>query len=145
MKRDKRFDELADMLDEIGLHYRAIGHEQKGYQYTKASKSVRKADFIPPDPSEIDNVGDAIRDDIAQWRMRGEIDRLEDFREDRPYLSNLCKLREVGPSTAENIYREKNVETIDGVKDLIDDGKLTEISGIGSKTAATIKRSVSNQ
>lgn len=140
--RYMRFETLADALDEIALHYRLEDRDFIARQYTKASEELRKAEFLPPDPARLEGVGDAIRDDIAEWRAFGEIDRLTEFREKRPYLSNLCELPKVGPKTAKRLYQEKDAVTIADVQTLADNAELEDVSGIGPKTAETIRRSL---
>lgn len=137
-----RFDDLADALDEISLHYRLEGQEHVAHQYQKASSSLRKAEFLPPDPSQLDNVGDAVRDDIAEWRAFGEIGRLSALREERPYLAELTQISKVGPKTAKTLYEETGAETIDDIRALAKNEKLRSVSGIGPKTATTIRRSI---
>lgn len=136
-----RFEDLADALDEIALHLRLEERSYQANQYRKASESLRKADFIPPDPSDLPDVGDAIRDDIAEYRAFGEIERLEDMRAKRPYLSSLTRVAGLGPKTAETLNEEKGVETIDELIELLDSGEIEEVSGIGPKTATKFRRS----
>lgn len=136
-----RFEELADALDEIALHLRLEDRSFQANQYRKASESLRKAQFIPPDPSNLPNVGDAIRDDIAEYRAYGEIERLEDMREKRPWLTELTRVSGLGPKTAQTLNEEKNVSTIDELIELLDSGEIEEVSGIGPKTATKIRRS----
>lgn len=138
-----RFEELADALDELALHYRLEGMDHIALQYTKASSELRKADFLPANPAEIPHVGESIRDDIAEYRARGEIPRLEDLREKRPYLSPLCEVKSIGPTRAKTLYEEKGVESIADLAELAKKGELEECSGIGPNTARSIKRSVS--
>lgn len=137
-----RFERLADELDELALHYRAEGHGKIAHQYTKASEAVREASFLPPDPSNLHGIGQSIRDDIAEYRAYGEISRLEVLREKRPYLSELCQISKVGPKTAQRLYDEKDAETVSDVRDLIEREELEDVTGIGPKTATTIRRSI---
>jgi DNA polymerase/3'-5' exonuclease PolX len=137
-----RFDDLADALDEIALHYRVENRDHIARQYQLASSALRQADFIPPDPSQLDDVGEAIRDDIAEWRAFGEITRLTEMQEDRPYLSELTQIAKIGPKTAQTINQETGASSIEDIRELADEEKLEEISGIGPKTATTIRRSI---
>lgn len=141
-QRYMRFEELADALDEIAVHYRLQDRDHVAHQYTKASSSLRKAEFIPPDPSDLDNIGEAVRDDIAEWRAFGEISRLEEMREKRPYLNELTQVKSLGPKLAQRIYKDTGVETIDGLEELLDSGEIKNIEGIGEKTMTTFRRSV---
>lgn len=135
------FDELADDLDEIALHLKLEGNSYQANQYRKASDSLRRADFLPPDPSQLDDIGEAIRDDIAEWRAFGEIDRLTRMREKRPWLAPLTRVAGLGPKTAQSLNEEKDITTIDELIEILDDGTIEEVSGIGPKTATKFRRS----
>lgn len=137
-----RFEELADELDEISLHYKLDGRDHIARQYQLASSALRTEKFIPPDPARLDDVGTAIRDDIAEWMAYGEIPRLQELREARPYIGTVTEIAKVGPKTAERMNEEKGVESIDDVKKLAENGELEDVSGIGPKTATTIRRSI---
>ena len=137
----RRFDDLADDLDEITLHLRLEGNDWQANQYRKASSALRTAPFIPPDPSELNDIGETIRDDIAEYRAFGEIERLEDMRDKRPYLAPLTRVAGLGPKTAETLYEEKGIETIDDLIEILDDESIEEVSGIGPKTATKFRRS----
>lgn len=138
----KRYSDLADALDELSLHLRAEGSGRASRDHQLAASHIRTAEDMPPDPSEMSDVSVRTRDSIAEWRAYGEIDKLEELREKRPYLSSLCQIAKVGPSTAENMYSEFGAETVEDVKQLDEDGKLEDVTGIGPKTATTIRRSI---
>lgn len=137
----KRFHDLADALDEIALHLRLEGNTYQANQYRKASESLRKAEFLPSDPSDIPNIGPSIRDDIAEYRAFGEIERLEDMREKRPYLSNLVEVDNVGPKRAQALHKGADISTVDDIIEVCDNGDLTTVSGIGEATSEKICRS----
>lgn len=133
-----RFRNLVDALDEIALHYRLDDKAFIARQYEQAAETIMGADMLPPDPSDLDGIGDAIRDDIAEWRAFGKIPRLESMRNTRPYLADLCRLDGVGPKTAEKLNHELGVETVEDVAHRED---LILVSGIGEKTAKDIRNS----
>lgn len=137
----RRFDDLADDLDEITLHLRLEGNDWQANQYRKASSALRQAEFLPPDPSTLDDIGETIRDDIAEYRAFGRIERLEEMREKRPYLAPLTRVAGLGPQTAQTLYEERNISTIDELIAILDDGSIEDVSGIGPKTATKFRRS----
>lgn len=138
----KRYAELADALDELSLHYRLDGRGRLARDYQLAASELRTAEHIPPNPAELDNVSRRVRDSVAEWRAFGEIDELTEFREKRPYLSNLTRISKVGPKTAKTINEETGATDIEDIRGLADNGELENISGIGPKTATTIRRSI---
>lgn len=138
----RRYDELADDLMELSLHLQAEGSGRASRDCQKAASEIRQAEFIPPDPSEMRDVSTAVRDYVAEWRAFQSIDELERLREKRPYLAELANIAKVGPTTAERLHEEMGVSTIDDVRELDEDGDLEKVTGIGPKTATTIRRSI---
>jgi DNA polymerase/3'-5' exonuclease PolX len=135
-----RFDGLLDALDELALHYRVMGKKHVARQYENAAESIMSEQFIPPDPARLDGIGESMREEIAEWRAFGRIERLERFREQRPYLTELCEVKSIGPSTAESLYDETGVETIEELTSLSNE-ELQSVTGIGPKTARSIQQS----
>lgn len=142
MTLPKRYADLADALDEIADHLILEESPRIAREYQVAASGLRTAESIPPDPCELEYVTENVRDSIAEWRMYGEIDKLQAFRESRPYLSSLTRIASVGPVTAKRLHEETGAESIEDVRQLRDNGELENISGIGPKTATTIKRSI---
>jgi DNA polymerase/3'-5' exonuclease PolX len=142
MRLAKRYADLADAIEELSLHLRAADRGRLARDHQLAASALRQAEHLPPDPSEMDEVSVRVRDSVAEWRAYGEIDKLTELREKRPYLSSLCQIAKVGPSTAENMYEEFGVTTIDEVRELDEEGKLEDVTGVGPKTATTIRRSI---
>jgi DNA polymerase IV (family X) len=138
----KQYDELADALAELSTHYEAEGHGRKARQYQLAASELRYTEHMPPDPTDLPDVSRTVRDHIAEWRAFKEIDKLTELREKRPYLSELTRAKSVGPKTAEKIYNETGAETLEDLEEILESGEITDVHGIGSKTATTIRRSV---
>lgn len=138
----KRYEELADALDEMALHYRLDERGRLARDYQLAASELRTAEHIPPDPAELDGVSRRVRDSIAEWRAFGQIEKLQEFRENREYLSNLTRIAKIGPKRARTIHQETGATDISDVRELAEDGELEDISGIGAKTSTTIRRSI---
>jgi DNA polymerase (family 10) len=139
----KRYDELSEQLDELSLHFRLEGRGRLARDCQLASAEIKQVDFLPPDPSDLDGVSTRVRDFVAEFRAYGEIPKLTEMREKHPYLSDLTRVKSLGPKTARDIYEETGVETLDGLQELLDSGEIEDIHGIGSKTATTFRRSLS--
>lgn len=138
----RRYGTLADALDDLSLHFRAEDRGRLARDCQKAASALREAEHMPPDPSEIYGIDVSVRDYIAEWRAFGEIERLDQLNAKRPYLTNLATIAKVGPTTAERLYEEAGLETVEDVKAYDSERDLENISGIGPKTATTIRRSI---
>jgi DNA polymerase/3'-5' exonuclease PolX len=138
----KRYGELADALDEIATHLRVTGDGRIARDYEIAASELRTMEEIPMDPSEADGISENVRDSIGEWRAYGEIDKLQEFREKRPHVSNLTKIKSIGPKRAQKIHEETGASDIEDIRELDENGELEDVSGIGTKTATTIRRSI---
>jgi DNA polymerase/3'-5' exonuclease PolX len=136
----KRYDELADALDEISAHLTVVNKDYEAREYQLAASGLRTAESIPMNPMELDYISDTVRDSVAEWRAYEEIDKLEEFREKRPYVGSLTRIAGVGPKRAHTINKETGAESISDIAQISDE--LESISGIGGKTATTIRRSI---
>jgi DNA polymerase IV (family X) len=138
----KRYAELADALDEMADHFSVSGDNYLARDYQVAASGLRTAEELPMNPAELDYISEDVRDSIADWRAYGEIDKLQAFREKRPYMSSLTRIASVGPVTAKRLHQETGATNISDIRQLDDNDRLEEVSGIGPKTATTIRRSI---
>lgn len=138
----KRYEELAEQLDELALHFKLEGRGRMARDCQLAAAQLKQVDFLPPDPSELDDVSRRVRDFVAEFRAYGEIPKLVEMREEHPYLSELTRISKVGPKTAQTIHQETGASNVEDIRELADNGELEDISGIGPKTATTIRRSI---
>lgn len=129
-------DDIADVLDEYSTFLELDGQEGRAHAYDKAARAIRRRRFLPPDPSDIDGVGDAIRTTIASYQRSGSIDELDKLKDQYSWYDELKAVNGIGPARAETIHEKFNVETLD---DLILVGNdLTLLSRVGDKRAANI-------
>jgi DNA polymerase/3'-5' exonuclease PolX len=127
---------LVDTLEEYSAYLELDGQEGRSHAYQKAANSIRGRRMIPPDPSDIDGVGDAIRTKIAKYQRSGEINELSALKEEYSWFGELKEVNGIGPSRAEQIHEKFNVETLD---DLILVGNdLTLLPRVGEKRASNI-------
>lgn len=129
-------DGLADVLEEYATFLELDGQDGRAHAYNKAARSLRSRRYIPPDPSDIDNIGKSIRTIIATYQRSGEIAELEQLKDEYSWYVELRKINGVGPTRAKQIHEKLNVQTIDDV--LLRGNDLTLVSGIGPKTASNI-------
>jgi len=129
-------DDLADVLDEFATYLELNGQEGRAHAYDRAARALRKRRFVPPDPSNIDNIGPSIRTKIAQYQRAGEIEELYALKEEYSWFAELKQVDGVGPSRAEQLHEKFNIETLD---DLILVGEdITLLPRVGQKRARNI-------
>lgn len=132
-------DDIADVLDEYATYLELDGQEGRAHAYDKAARAIRQRRFIPPDPSDIDGVGDAIRTKIAVYQRSGSIDELDALREQYSWFKELQDVDGIGTARAQKIHDKFNVETLDDLILVGDD--LTLLPRVGEKRARNILNS----
>ena len=136
-------EDLADELEALASFLRLDGQENRAIGYEKAARNIRRAPYIPPNPADIDGVGESIRTTIARWQRSGKIDELESLREKYAWFDDLNCVKYIGPKRARKIHEKLSVETIDDL--LLVGQDLTLVNGIGPKTADKILSSARGQ
>lgn len=142
---NKKQEQLADLLDEYATYLELGGQDGRAHAYDKAARSIRKASYMPPNPSEIDGVGDSIRTTIAKWQRSGQIDELEELKDEYPWFAELKDVSHVGPARARQLHEKLRVDDLDDLLLVAKEGDLTLIDGVGPKTAEKIERSAKKQ
>lgn len=128
--------EIADQLAEIGAHLEADGKDREAIAYSNAADTLQTRETIPPDPSELDGIGETIRDNIMEYQRTGSIEKLDELKEEYPYLEELRQVDGVGPKTATKLNDELGISH---VGELIDrEDELPAAHRVGEKTAANL-------
>lgn len=123
--------EIADMLDELATYLELDGQEGRANGYRRAARSVRLAGWMPPDPSRLDQVGESVRTRIAQYQRSGEIEELQELKEEYSWFGELKQVDGIGPKRAKQIHEKFNVEDIDDLMLVGDD--LQMLARVGEK------------
>lgn len=138
----KRYDDLSDALEELSVHAKADEDEYAARSYQIAASGLRTVESIPPNPCDLDCVDETARDAVAEWRGYGEIDKLQELQDKRPYLSELTRVKLLGPETAKRLHEQHDVHGLDDLKEMLESGEIEDVHGIGSSTATTFRRSI---
>lgn len=141
----RKQDELADLLEEYETYLQLDGQDGRAYAYGKAARAIRSASYMPPNPADIDGVGDSIRTTIAKWQRSGTIQELDDLKEQYPWYEELNNVSHVGPARARQLHEKLRVDDLDDLLLVARNGDLTLIDGVGPKTAEKIHESAEKQ
>jgi DNA polymerase/3'-5' exonuclease PolX len=136
---------LADLLEEYAVYLELDGQDGRAHAYDKAARSIRRASYIGPDPSNIDGVGDSIRTTIAKWQRSGTIEELDELKEQYSWFEELKDVSHIGPARAEQLHYKLRVDDLDDLLLVARNGDLTLIDGVGPKTAEKIHESAKKQ
>ena len=92
---------------------------------------------------EIPGFGKAIVGKIEEYLVYGKIIRYEELKHEiSKELIKLLKIQNLGPKTVVLANKKLNVQNINDLKRVIEDGSLTRLPGMGEKKVANIKKNV---
>jgi len=136
-----RFEELADFLEAQDVAY-------KPQAYRTAAANIRDypaavETLAAEELTEIEGVGDAIGEKIVEYVDTGEIEALEDEREELPVdMPALTAVEGVGPKTVSALHEALGIETLDELEAACEAGEVQTVSGFGAKTESNILNSI---
>ncbi|MFC6787074.1 helix-hairpin-helix domain-containing protein [Halobaculum halobium] len=140
--------EVAGLLEEFADLLEAQGVEYKPNAYRRAAENIRDHPRAIEDRAieggadavaEIDRVGDAIASKVVEYFDTGEIEELEELRDDLPVdMAALTRVEGVGPKTVGALYEELDVTTLDELEAAAEAGRIREVKGFGAKTEQNI-------
>ncbi|HCD52079.1 MAG TPA: DNA polymerase/3'-5' exonuclease PolX [Balneolaceae bacterium] len=93
--------------------------------------------------TDIKGIGKSIAEDIYAYAETGEMPVLEAFKEKVPVgLLKWLEISGLGPKNILKIHKEFGITEISELKELIENGELAKLSGLGGKSAEKIKKSI---
>lgn len=134
------FEEYADLVEAQDVQY-------KPQAYRRAADNIRDypediaelAEQGPDAVGEIPQVGDSIASKVIEYFETGEIEELEEERENLPVeMVELTRVEGVGPKTVGDLYEELGIRTLDDLEEAASEEKIREIKGYGPKTEENI-------
>ncbi len=93
--------------------------------------------------TDIKGIGKSIAEDIYAYAETGTMPVLESFREKiPPGLLKWTEISGLGPKNILKIHETFGITEIDELKEIIDNGELAKLPGLGGKSAEKIKKSI---
>jgi DNA polymerase (family 10) len=147
-----RNDEIATLLEEMADLLEAQDVEYKPVAYRRAAENIREhpenvaalaREEGQDSVEEIDRVGEAISAKIIEYVASGEIEELEELREELPVdMAGLTNVEGVGPKTVGSLYDALGVQTLDDLASAAEDEEIQEVKGFGPKTEENIRSNI---
>ena len=135
------FDLFADLLE--------IGGEQSRHRilaYRRGAARIRAADQSVAAMAEartatsLPDIGGTLQDKIVEFSQTGTIASLDKLRARVPEgLAGIARLQGLGPKRARAVWDELKVDTLDGLRAVVADGRLATVEGIGAKLVAQVQ------
>jgi DNA polymerase (family 10) len=137
-------EEFADLLDAEDVDYKPRAYRQAAENVRGHTAAVEGLAADGPERvQKIDRVGDAIAEKIVEYVETGEIEELEDLREELPVdMAALTSVEGVGPKTVGALYDALGVQDLDDLEAAAREERIREVSGFGPKTEQNILENI---
>ena len=134
------FDDIADILEIQGENAFRIR------SYRNAARAIRDmpdrvADLVAQgkDLTELPGIGKGLAEKIHEILKSGTCATLEELREQLPpHLTDLLKVKGLGPKKAKALYERLHVASLEELKAAAEAGRIRDIEGMGEKTEQNI-------
>ena len=146
-----RFEQMAHMLELLGAdRFRVNAHAKAARVIGDLTTEVASMAGDDADDkalkarlTELDGIGAKTADKMIEFVRTGDIAEHAELLEKVPAgLLRVLEVPGLGPKTVKTLWEKLQVESIDDLKRVLDDGSILEIPRMGQKTADNIKESL---
>ena len=138
------FKDIADLLEIKGENIFKI----RAYQ--RAARAIeelpREMEIMLDEGEDLKNipgVGEAITKKITELMTTGKLGYYENLKAEFPKgITSLLVIPGIGPKTANRLFTELGIKSLDELEQAIKDGQLVQMSRLGGKTADNILRQI---
>jgi DNA polymerase (family 10) len=137
------FDELGDLheLDGASIH-RIVAYRNGARAVREASKQVTQL-ALDGEATKLPGIGATLQEKIVALATTGEIPALVKLRSKfPPGLVEMTKLPGLGPKRARRLYEELGIESLEGLREAADAGRISELKGFGPKAEQALLEAV---
>jgi DNA polymerase (family X) len=133
------FDSMADVLEFKGEIVFKIN------AYRKAARILREypEDISKVNPTDIEGIGKGMAEKINEYLATGEIKKYNEVISGIPKgLMEILNVPDLGPKTLHLVYKELGVKSLEDLEDVVENGSLAGLPGMGEKKVQNIKRGI---
>ena len=136
----EKFADVLEFKGEVGFKINA--YRKAARTITDLTEDIDKV-WQEGRLGEIDGVGKALQEKIGQFLSTGRIRQLDEHLTTVPKeLFKLLDIHNFGPKTAALAYKELGIDTLENLREAIDNGSLAKLAGMGPKKVENIKKSL---
>lgn len=141
---------VAQMFDDIADYLEIAGENSfKIRAYRRAAEAIVAYSEPIEDAAEngtlreIEGLGEATTAKVQEFLATGKVRYLERLRDEYPRsLLELLKVPNLGPKKVAQLYRERNITSVEELIGAIEQGQLAGLSGFGPKTIENLRQSI---
>jgi DNA polymerase (family X) len=142
--------EIVNLLEEIALLLELTGESPfKSRAYTNVARRIEQFEGSVAELAqeqrlrEIEGVGDALEQKIAEYVKTGKLEYHENLRAKFPdALFELFAIPGLGPKRIKHVYEDLGVKSLAELEKACDEGKLAELPGFGEKMQERVREGI---
>ncbi len=133
------FHEIGDILEIQGeLVFKTVAYHRAADAIGRSPVDLIAA-FRSGRPPRIPGVGKAIGDKLGELATTGRLRLLERLRAETPAsLVELLQIPGLGPRTVRQLQQELGIESLDGLRQAAETGRLRSVRGMSARTEALV-------
>lgn len=137
------FTRFADILEFQGENVFKINAYRKASRVISDSNEDIEMLWKEKRLSELSGIGKALQEKISEYIETGKVGAFENLVAEIPKeLFTLLSIPGYGPKTAALAYKELNVETMEDLQRVLEDGRLAALPGMGTKKIMNLKKGI---
>ncbi|WP_370324289.1 DNA polymerase/3'-5' exonuclease PolX [Euzebya sp.] len=138
----RRFGEIATLLKISGAdRFRVRAYERAADAILAAPVDLGEIERAAL--SDVKGIGESTAKKIVEYLDTGTIGMLEELRGEVPAgVVELTRIPGLGPKTAVLVHSQLGVDSIAGLQEAMDDGRVAQLKGLGAKTVENLRESL---
>lgn len=146
-------DEIIDTLEELALWLELKG--ENPFKIRAYLNGARALEILEEDLDQlieekrldkVPGIGKALADKIAELRIQGKVDILEELRAlFPPTLLDLFDLSGLGAKKIKILYEQLKIESLDDLKAACENQQVSKLPGFGAKTEANLLQAIAQR
>jgi len=135
------FNQVADLLDIKGDNpFRIRAYRNAARAVNALSQNISDMVSREKDLSQLQGIGKDLAQKIIEIVNTGKLALLDELEQDVPMeLSDMMKIQGLGPKRIKKLSQELGIQSMEGLKDAAERGKISDLSGFGKKTEHSIR------
>lgn len=133
-------EEYADLLEAKDVEYKPRSYRRAAENILEHGRAIEDLAAEGPEAvAEIEGVGEAISAKIVEYFETGEVEEIEELREELPVdMEALTRIEGVGPKSVGTLYEALGITSLEDLESAAQAGDIQSVSGFGPKTEQNI-------
>jgi len=140
----EKLEEIAGLLEIKGENrFRIRSYRDAARVISDMSEDIGSLVDDEGKLQDIPGIGESIAEKIREIIKTGKLKQLEKLKKEIPEsLLEVMALEQMGPERTKVLYEKLGVESIEDLKKAVQEGKIEDISGFGTKMSETISKAI---